>query len=290
MRENRGRVKRGARRLFALALGTLLAGAAAAGAVPTVGQGRAPQDSRPALWLVQDQDTTIYLFGTFHALDGQRPWFDRHLRQAFDSSDELVLETLVPEDPAELRAIFARQGLAAPAAGGERPIDSSTGQAMAAGKSVGMSVDKGADAVLRRAAQYSGKPVGGLERFEDQLSMYRSLPAASQQPVTRQAGSVGASASDPVATAAAALQRMQEEWVRGDTRSFDALISGINSQSPATYRILFANRNAAWASWIEQRMKSPGVVFMAVGTGHLVGRDSVQRNLWLRGIGAARIG
>ena len=28
------------------------------------------------MWVVKDADTTIYLFGTFHALDGKRDWFN----------------------------------------------------------------------------------------------------------------------------------------------------------------------------------------------------------------------
>jgi uncharacterized protein YbaP (TraB family) len=36
-------------------------------------------------------------------------------------------------------------------------------------------------------------------------------------------------------------------------------------------------------------MQQPGIVFMAVGTGHLVGSDSVQAKLAARGIRSARI-
>ena len=48
---------------------------------PTASAAKAPQVARPALWAVSDADTTIYLFGTFHALDGHvgidRPIRDR---------------------------------------------------------------------------------------------------------------------------------------------------------------------------------------------------------------------
>ena len=64
-------------------------------------------DADPALWVVRDADTTIYLFGTFHLLDG-RPWFNDEVRTAFDASDELVIEcdpargqgAMAPSDPA----------------------------------------------------------------------------------------------------------------------------------------------------------------------------------------------
>ena len=47
-------------------------------------------DANPALWVIRDDDTTIYLFGTFHLLDG-RSWFNDEIRAAFDASDELVI-------------------------------------------------------------------------------------------------------------------------------------------------------------------------------------------------------
>ena len=67
------------RRLASLLLvPALLAGTA--GAQTTV----APlPDAEPAMWVVKDKDTTIYLFGTFHALDGKRDWFNDEVKQAF---------------------------------------------------------------------------------------------------------------------------------------------------------------------------------------------------------------
>ena len=41
----------------------------------------------------------IGALGTFHALDGRSQWFGKQVRDAFEQSNELVLETLVPEQP-----------------------------------------------------------------------------------------------------------------------------------------------------------------------------------------------
>src|SRR5690348_3037119 len=75
----------------------LLAAAALAAAMPATAP--PPPDQQPAMFEVRDADTTIYLFGTFHALDGDPQWFDRGVRDAFEQSNELVLETLLPEGP-----------------------------------------------------------------------------------------------------------------------------------------------------------------------------------------------
>ena len=47
--------------------------------------------------MVRDADTTIYLFGTFHLLDG-RPWFNDEVRTAFEASSELEMEAILPDD------------------------------------------------------------------------------------------------------------------------------------------------------------------------------------------------
>ena len=54
-------------------------------------------------------------------------------------------------------------------------------------------------------------------------------------------------------------------------------------------RVMLTNRNAAWARWIHDRLARPGTVFIAVGAGHLAGRDSVQAVLAAHGINAERV-
>ena len=49
------------------------------------------------------------------------------------------------------------------------------------------------------------------------------------------------------------------------------------------------DRNANWAEWVDKRLDKPGTVFVAVGTGHLAGKDSVQQLLSKRGIKSERV-
>ncbi len=57
-------------------------------------------DADPALWVVKDEDSTVYMFGTIHMLKPGYSWFDDGVKEAFDNSDELMLE-LANVDPAE---------------------------------------------------------------------------------------------------------------------------------------------------------------------------------------------
>src|SRR3954451_14214970 len=79
----------------------LLAAAALIAATPTIASAQPASNAQdePAMFVVRDADTTIYIFGTFHALDGQSHWFGDQVRDAFEQSNELVLETLIPERP-----------------------------------------------------------------------------------------------------------------------------------------------------------------------------------------------
>ncbi len=62
------------------------------------------------------------------------------------------------------------------------------------------------------------------------------------------------------------------------------MLAGFEAKAPAAYRMLIADRNARWGQWIVNRLDQPGTVFVAVGTGHLAGKDSVQQWLAARGI------
>jgi uncharacterized protein YbaP (TraB family) len=59
--------------------------------------------------------------------------------------------------------------------------------------------------------------------------------------------------------------------VQGIARTFDRDLSG----SPPLQQTLIRERNANWSRWIEQRLAKPGAVMIAVGAGHLAGKDSV---------------
>jgi uncharacterized protein YbaP (TraB family) len=234
-------------------------------------------DADPAIWVVNDADTTIYLFGTFHALDGKTAWFNDEVRTAFAASDELMLETIIPERGAAPQP-------RAPA--GSASFLAATRMAMSAGRARGMQSGNGADLVLRQVAELWGKPVGGLETFSAQLGMFNRMPA--------QAVRTG-QAPTPVQARAAmndlslVMTAMQSAWCRGDWRLFATMINQMRTASPESYNLMFAQRNAHWASWIEERLQRPGTVFVAVGTGHLVGRDSVQAKLALHGVRSERI-
>jgi uncharacterized protein YbaP (TraB family) len=240
---------------------------------------RAPAVVRatPALWEISDADTKIYLFGTFHSLDGRTVWFDARVRAAFDGSDELVLETIVPASSEALAAADDQVSETGP--DGQtvlKPFIAQTQEVVGQGRALGLSVEHGADSVLRRVAEDNGKPVGGLERFEDQLGQLARIP-------------VSAPKNEPLVIQVT-LNDLLGAWSKGDTGAFSTMLAGFEANAPVAYRMLIADRNARWGQWIVNRLDQPGTVFVAVGSGHLAGKDSVQQWLAARGIATSRIG
>lgn len=237
--------------------------------------------AKPALWEIRDADTTIYLFGTFHTLNGHTVWFESKVKQAFDSSGELVLETIIPADIEAARAASHDQ-VTEIGPNGERRLKAymaSTRTVADHTKSMGMSVENGADAVLRRLADDAGKPVAGLEKFEEQIKTLSNIPAAPP----------AAARAAPAPGITITLNDLLGAWTKGNTGAFALMLNGLEAKSPTAYRMLIADRNARWGQWIVNRLDQPGTVFVAVGSGHLAGKDSVQSWLAARGIETARV-
>jgi len=259
----------------------LIAAAALAAATPDA-LPAAATDASPAMFVVRDADTTVYIFGTFHALDGHADWFDHGIRSAFESSNELVLETVIPDGPVQLRPrITGRPLSVTPSAS----FLATTRLAINAGRTQGMQVDNGADNVLRHAADAAGKPVEGLETLELQLNMFTRMPAAADP---RKAGQP-VDDGNAIDSLSRTMAEMQSAWKHGDQRVFVRMLTQLEQSSPDTYRLMFTERNARWADWIAGRMQTPGTVFVAVGAGHLAGKDSLLVRLAEQGIVSSRL-
>ena len=180
--------------------------------------------SRPTIWVVNDADTVIYLFGTFHALNGKSAWFNHEVQTAFAASDELVLEAVVPEGPLPATAKPDGSTAATPS------FLATTRLAITAGGTRGMDVDRGADTILRRAAEASGKPIGGLETVADQIGMFGRMPEQAT------GGMTAGQDVHMLENLSIVMDQMQAAWNRGDPRIFSAMLSQMRTDFAAQLR------------------------------------------------------
>ena len=260
----------------------------------------------PALWQVSDEDTTIYLFGTVHALTEGTQWFSGPIEQAYAASDELVTEIAIGNAEADAQAIAGR----APLTGGQNLRDLMTPENRAQYEAMmvtlglpvealdryepwyvamtltllqaqtrGFDPEAGAETALARRAE--GKTRVALETVEEQVALFDTLPMDAQLVFLDET-------VESMNTAADTLQLMIDKWLLGDAAAL-AVMMNDELDDPVLYERLLTRRNANWADWIERRMDEPGTVFVAVGAGHLAGKGSVQDMLRQRGVKVRRV-
>jgi uncharacterized protein len=268
----------------------------------------APKDVDPALWVVKDEDTTIYLFGTVHILKPGLSWFDEGVKTAFDASDRLVLEMVEPS-AGDSQALFGKlaidksgKTLRSKMSDADRPIyEAAMGKiglpveafdpldpwAAAVTLSVlsmqkkGFDINSGAEKQLTAAAKAANKPIGGVETMEYQLGIFDNMPESEQVRFLIESAKV-------IDNSEQMMDRMVAMWAAPDPEGLGRLMNeGLTSR--ALYDALLTRRNSNWAKWIDEQMEKPGTTFMAVGAGHLAGPTSVQALLPAYGLNAERV-
>lgn len=279
------------------------AAVAPAVAAPQVGGG-------PALWVVRDEDSTLYLFGTVHVLRPSTLWRWTAVEEAFDSADRVVLEISNPDDQAAMMPLIQQHGLSP-----ERPLSElltaeertrldAAAQAMGASGAAldpmrpwlaaltlsvaplvkaGYDPQSGVELVLKARAAEAGKEVGGFETIDEQIRILAGFPEAAQLDFLR-------STLEDFEGATTELDSLVEAWASGDVRAIDRIgVQPMRQDNRTIYDALLVRRNANWADQIETMLEGSGTVFIAVGAAHLAGGDSVQSILDRRGVEVDRI-
>ena len=282
--------------------------------IPAAAKERAPEaakvvQARPALWMVKDADTTIYLFGTIHLLKPDMQWFQGPIRTAYETSQEIVLEVAETEDK-DAQAKVMKRALAIDAPTLTSRLSESAREKYLAAldshglahilfdrvkpwfatltlsvlplKNYGFDPDNGADHVIKLAAIADGKTLTGLESSDEQIGFFEDLPDDLQIRMLTQT-------LDELPKLGETIDRMIGAWAGGEPDKLAALMNESVDSTPELEKRLLTDRNDRWADWIKLRMDKPGTVLVAVGAGHLAGDKSVQAMLAQRGLKAKRV-
>lgn len=269
----------------------------------------ATASAAPALWKIQGPGATIYLFGTIHVLKPGVSWRSPAIDAALTRSDALWLETPNADDPAALQPLIAAFGLdpAHPLSSKIGPDDEARLSAVLAplgtpaarleplrpwmaGLAVstlplakaGYDPDKGVEHLLKVQMSASGKTVSGFETAEEQIRYLADLPPDAELSFFR-------SSLSEAARAVATADDLAAAWVQGDESRIETLLNReLQAKYPDLYQRLIVSRNVRFAEQIAGLAKGHGVIFVAIGAGHLVGPDSVQADLARYGLVAER--
>jgi uncharacterized protein YbaP (TraB family) len=267
-----------------------------------------PALAAPALWKVTQGDTTIYLFGTIHALPADHLWRGPVLEKAIASADTLVIEATMDADrtaitrllpppdpklppivdrvPAKDRVALAK--MLADAGFKPDQLDRMpTWQAslMIMGAMMrGLNLDPsvGVEKALTTSFATPPKKIEGLETLSQQIRYFAEFSEADQRDLL-------AGLADSAADIKALYAQMVAAWTSGDQKALSKALEDMNGLSPHVRDVLLIQRDADWARWVKERLNHPGTVMLAVGAGHLAGRESVLTMLAAEGIKVERI-
>jgi hypothetical protein len=260
---------------------------------------KAPMGAGPAMWVVEDEDSTIYLFGTFHILPSTMRWttpaFDAAMRETPATMTEV--DTASPEAQAKLSALVAELGLNPPGVtlssllGKERaarfakiaerhgapmasleplkPWLAMISLSIAVMQKEGFSADSGAEQTILARAGREGDSVTHLETPDFQI---RALASLDERELLADLDE----SLDQFEDFDAYAKRVLDAWRKGDVDAIDfETVAPMRKGAPGAYKTLIADRNADWVRQIEALMEGSDDVFIAVGAGHLVGEGSV---------------
>jgi uncharacterized protein YbaP (TraB family) len=272
-------------------------------------------EPRPAIWRIQDADTTIYLFGTVHSLPPGFKWRNPVLEGIIVRADTLLLES-TEQDGEEVTFL---EGTAAMSGGPPLPplIERASPRyrpklkellaalppetvagldrmpTWIAAMGIGYLRDvlagdmpsQGADDWLEQHFRATGRPVEAIENSKAVVSNINAIPEDQQRLM------LDAALAAPDRTHAE-LDAPAHAWAQGNV-GYDSPLRIFAEQldpSAALADPLLTRRNNAWVDSLIARLAAkPGVTLFAAGAGHFVGPGSVIDLLQKRGVRVDRV-
>ncbi len=265
--------------------------------------------TEPAMWVITDADSTIYLIGTLHLLKHDTEWNAEKVKKTVHESTELWLEVADFDNQSALAPLMAKFGVDPqhplstrlneeqrkrlekvattyniPAASLEpmRPWLAALVLAVGPIMKAGYDPKAGVERVLNAQAVAEGDKIRGFETAEQQIRILADLSDAEQIAFLM-------SMLDDLEKGLDLLDQLAKAWIDGDIDTITRLsVDEMKREAPSVYQKLIVQRNIAWSEKIVEMLKGSGVQQIAVGAAHLAGPDSVQAQLAKRGIKVER--
>ncbi len=265
------------------------------------------RNDAPAIWVASDHDSTLYLFGTVHLLPEDLDWQRDDMREAFSEAGTIFFEVDTGEKGQIEAAILTTQlglrgdgmrlsdeldtyqlklleavanngDLTVAALDSMKPWLASEYLAFAAAQNAGLTPELSADAALKSRAERDRKNIIYLESLETQIRASADLPEYIQLDILTETmerfSSLGSGATE-----------IAHQWSIGGTDYLTTkIIRPMKARAPEVFNSLLRDRNRAWAKTLSRFMEEDsGTGFVAVGTAHLLGEDSLIEELRAQG-------
>ncbi len=148
---------------------------------------------------------------------------------------------------------------------------------------LGLDMESGVEQQLLSVAREDHKEVRGLETLEEQLSFMDTLSPPAQRAFLMETLDEAQSMEED-------LDDIVTAWQRGDVRILEKEFLDELRRQPELYRQIVVERNRSWAGKLAPMLRDGRDYLVVVGTLHLVGPDSLIRDLADRGFSARQVG
>lgn len=263
----------------------------------------------PALWVVRDGDSEIYLFGALHALTPGAAWRTPAYDAAYARAETVWFEAELDDaTPARITSLVDRYGIdpqralsAKLPAPTRRALERQTDLARiehlrpwAAALMLAMqpprhrpgpaTVEHGVDVTMTRVVVREAKTLQAFETLEDQARMFAALPEPAE---VRYLSDVVAARTPRLRLNLRRGESLERAWLAGDLRRLAPDL--LRKDNPALYEALLKRRNLAWADRLTQAMAGSGVALVNVGALHMLGDDGLPALMRARGYEVRRV-
>ena len=252
-------------------------------------------EAAPALWLITDDDSRVYVFGTFHILPASLDWKTDAVMSALAASDTLYLETdsHSREAQAQMQALVQQYGLNPPGVTLSSLLDDETRALLAEFaptigaapamlepmrpwlaeivlmlgqvQALGFDPSAGVETALIAEIEGTDTAFGYFETPEEQIGFLAGMPEDVQVEALAQG-------IRDAETMPAEIDGMVRAWATGDMDALDAYVNGdMRAEAPELYETLIVERNENWVPLVEDILDGSGSAFIAVGAAHLPG-------------------
>ncbi len=263
-----------------------------------------------SLWELHGKHNTVYLLGSIHVLRPSDYPLAPAVQQAYANSKSLLMEIDLAEIDSEgvqaemLASATLPEGKTLPQLLGAQRYSLATNLAHEVGvelamfdqfapwfaaeaisqlqlMQLGFQAQSGVEMYFLERARGDGKSIAGLETVHDQIALFEGMSMDMQ--VDYLMSSLSQAREMPQQ-----VDDMVHAWQRGDTAWFAAQMTSELGKDPVLYQSLLVARNRKWVPKIEVLLNDDKDYLVIVGTGHLVGRDSVIDLLKKDGVGATQ--
>ncbi|MFJ7889916.1 TraB/GumN family protein [Lysinibacillus xylanilyticus] len=269
----------------------------------------AEQGAKGVAWVVEDEDTRVYLLGSIHLGTSDLYPFDKRLVKAFDKADALLVEAnildtkgleyyaekamysdgstlkdaVTPETYAKLEKVAKLYDLPIEELTLQKPwMLSSALSMLSTDNSFGMTPQEmamhGIDMYFLLNAQLQQKPVIELEGMKAQVDMFDALsPKAQEQSLVAVLDNIINPSEENQSNI---LQEWFTSWKQGNVEEFAKSFQAMEGGSSEYNEMLFGLRDEQMAKKIMNVLEEKkGTYFVVVGSGHFLGEKSIRYHL-----------